>query len=173
MSKILKSLTEEIQCGVFGPLPAEVFESQTGVVDVFRHLRSGSKIEKVVIRLQGIQAPIGIVIITGGLGGLGGLCLVKAETIVDMGADHVVLVSRSGQVKDYEEQKCNESLMKLLELNNSSLVSVECYDMSDDASMELDLETVHQKNGCINKLIHASAHHQHLTIAMVLNKSFR
>ena len=44
---------------------------------------------------------IGVAIITGGLGGLG---LVTAETLLEVKAEHVVLVSRSGKVKDYEGQ---------------------------------------------------------------------
>ena len=44
-----------------------------------------------------MQDQIGTAAITGGLGGLR---LVVAETLVDMGADHVVLVLRSGRAKD-------------------------------------------------------------------------
>ena len=58
---------------------------------------SGSTIGKVVSRLQGVQDEIGTAAITGGLGGLR---LVTAETLVDMGADHVVLVLRSIRAED-------------------------------------------------------------------------
>ena len=57
----------------------------------------GSTIGEVIIRLQGVQDDIGTVVITDGLGGL---CLLKAETLVDMGTDHVVLVLQSGWAKD-------------------------------------------------------------------------
>lgn len=46
-----------------------------------------------------IDINIGISVITGGTGGIG---LITAETLLDLGAEHVVLVSRSGRVKDYQ-----------------------------------------------------------------------
>ena len=49
-----------------------------------------------------------------------------------MGADHAVLVSQSGRAKDYEGQNLQEGLTRLLDLNDGSLVSVECCDMSDE-----------------------------------------
>ena len=57
-----------------------------------------------------------------------------------MGADHAVLVSQSGRAKDYEGQNLQEGLMRLLDLNDGSLVSVECCDMSDEAAVESLLE---------------------------------
>ena len=38
-------------------------------------------------------------------GGLGRLDLVTAETLVELGATHVVLTSRSGKVKSYMRDK--------------------------------------------------------------------
>ena len=135
------------------PLPAEIYEFQSGLVDAFRRLRSGSTIGKVVIRVQGMQGDIGIAVITGGLGGLG---LVTAETLVDMGADHVVLVSRSGRAKDYEGQNLQDRLTGLLDLNDGGLVSVECCDMSDEAVVACLLDTIRERHGGINTIVHAS-----------------
>mmetsp|Transcript_17585 Transcript_17585/g.25663 ORF Transcript_17585/g.25663 Transcript_17585/m.25663 type:complete len:149 (+) Transcript_17585:224-670(+) len=73
-----------------------------------------------------------------------------------MGADHVVLVSRSGQAKDYEGQNLQERLTRLLDLNDGSLVSIECCDMSDEAAVESLLETIREKHGRINTLVHTS-----------------
>lgn len=56
-------------------------------MDAFRRLRSGYTVGKVVIRLHEMCDDISIAIITGGL------ALVTAQTFVNMGADHMVLVS--------------------------------------------------------------------------------
>ena len=53
-----------------------------------------------------MQDDIGTAIITGGLGGIG---LVMAETLV-MGADHVVLVLQSRQAKDCKGQNLQDRL---------------------------------------------------------------
>ena len=79
VSKMLTSLTEDIESGVVRSLPAKIYEFQSGLVDAFRRLKSGLTIGKVVIRLQGMQDDIGIAVIAGGLGGLG---LVTAETLL-------------------------------------------------------------------------------------------
>ena len=47
-----------------------------------------------------MQDNIGIAVITGGLGGPG---LVMAETLVDVGEDHVELVSRSTKARTYKK----------------------------------------------------------------------
>lgn len=82
VSDMLKLVTDEVDSGVVRPLPAEVFDFENGVVDALQRLRSGNTIGTVVISVQGIQ-DIGVAVITGGLGGLG---LVTAEALVNMGA---------------------------------------------------------------------------------------
>ena len=79
---MLKLVTDEVDSGVVRPLPAEVFDFENGVVDALQLLRSGKTIGTVVISVQGIQ-DICVAVITGGLGGLG---LVTAEALVNMGA---------------------------------------------------------------------------------------
>merc|ERR1711957_283389 len=99
------------------------------------------------------EPSIGISIITGGLGGLG---LVTAETLVELGATHVVLISRSGKVKNYEGQDLQKRLNRLLEVRDGTAVSVECCDMCDEDAVCTFLKKVHEKYGRINTLIHAS-----------------
>ena len=122
-------------------------------MNAFQRLRSGSTIGKVVVRLQGRREDIGVAVITGGLGGLG---LVTAETLVSMDAKHVVLVSRSGRAKDYKGQNLQERLARLLDLDGGGLVSVECCDVSEEAAVESLLQTIRHKHGHINTIIHAS-----------------
>ena len=74
-----------------------------------------------VIRLKR-EPNIGTALITGGLGGLG---LVTAELLFNIGAKHIVLVSRSGKAKYYDGQHLEERLSNLLQLGNGSCVSVE------------------------------------------------
>jgi len=60
--------------------------------------------------------------------GDGGLVMVTAETLVDMGTDHVVQASQGGRAKDYEGKNLQERLGRLFELKDGGLVSVECCD---------------------------------------------
>merc|ERR1712161_180032 len=99
------------------------------------------------------EPSIGVSIITGGLGGLG---LVTAETLVELGATHVVLISRSGKVKNYEGQDLQKRLNRLLEVRDGTAVSVECCDVCDEDAVCTFLKKVHEKYGRINTLIHAS-----------------
>ncbi|KAL7542765.1 hypothetical protein ACHAXR_013097 [Thalassiosira sp. AJA248-18] len=95
---------------------------------------------------------IGVAVITGGLGGLG---LVTAELLVDMGATHVVLVSRSGKVK-HAGQGLEERLSRLQQLHDGEVVSVECCDMSEEETVKSLLARVREKHGSINTIVHAS-----------------
>eukprot|EP00584_Thalassiosira_punctigera_P001363 CAMPEP_0172527556 /NCGR_PEP_ID=MMETSP1067-20121228/2201_1 /TAXON_ID=265564 ORGANISM="Thalassiosira punctigera, Strain Tpunct2005C2" /NCGR_SAMPLE_ID=MMETSP1067 /ASSEMBLY_ACC=CAM_ASM_000444 /LENGTH=3313 /DNA_ID=CAMNT_0013311309 /DNA_START=123 /DNA_END=10064 /DNA_ORIENTATION=- len=97
-------------------------------------------------------AKIGVTLITGGLGGLG---LVTAEALVEMGANHVVLASRSGAVK-HSSQGLEDRLEKLLGHDNGERVSIECCDMSKEDQVQSLLHRIRQKHRCINTIIHAS-----------------
>ena len=66
-----------------------------------------SKTQNVVMR---DNDRIGVALISGGPGGLG---LVTAEALLELGADHVILVSRSGKVKDYDGQMLEQRLDRL------------------------------------------------------------
>ena len=98
----------------------------------FKQLREGTNIGKVVIRLKS-EPNIGTALITGGLGGLG---LVTAELLFDIGAKHIVLVSRSGKAKNYDGQHLEDRLAKLLQLGNGACVSIECCDMSVEVEVK-------------------------------------
>merc|ERR1711966_344029 len=90
-----------------------------------------------------------------GTGGLGGLGLVTAELLCEIGAKHIVLVSRSGKAKRYDGQGLEERLTKLLEFDEGKCVSVECCDMSNEGEVQSLLGRVREKHGNINTVVHA------------------
>ena len=96
---------------------------------------------------------MGVVIITGGLGRLD---LATAETLVELGATHVVLTSRSGKVKIYEGQDLQKRLNISLKVRGGIVVSIEYCDICDEYAICSFLKKVREKYGRINSLIHAS-----------------
>ncbi|KAL9188495.1 LOW QUALITY PROTEIN: hypothetical protein ACHAXT_006873 [Thalassiosira profunda] len=145
-------LSEYFESGTFAPLPTEVFAFQGGLIDAFKRLRDGANIGKVVVQLQ-MEPNIGTALITGGLGGLG---LVTAELLLEMGAKHIVLVSRSGKAKSYDGQHLEERLSNLLELDGGDRVSIEKCDVSNEAAVHALLQRVREEHGGINTIVHAS-----------------
>jgi epothilone polyketide synthase D len=133
-------------------LKSEIFDFQGGLVDGFKRLRDGTNVGKVVIRLQS-EPNIGTAVITGGLGGLG---IMTAELLHEMGANHIVLVSRSGKAKKYAGQKLGERLENLLKLDAGKSVSIEKCDTSNENEVQSLLARVHKMHGNINTVIHAS-----------------
>ena len=150
---MLNELSHYLEAGKIQPLPYQVFDFQSGLVDAFKHLRDGSNIGKIVIQMKRIPSSLGTAIITGGLGGLG---LVTAELLSDLGAKHVVLVSRSGKAKNYSGQQLEEKLKHLRQLDDGNRVSVERCDMSNEEEVKVLLDRVRANHGCINTIIHAS-----------------
>ena len=67
-------------------------------------------------------------IITRGFGGLG---LVTVETLVELGATHAALTSRS-KVKNYEVRDLQKRLNRLLKVCGGTAVLVKCCDMCDE-----------------------------------------
>jgi len=84
----------------------------------------------------------GAYIITGGLGGLG---LLTAKVLVEVGVKHLVLLSRSGKVS-YEGQGLEEQLRWLLEDSGADVRVMRC-DVSDESSVVSMLESVRSMEG--------------------------
>ena len=74
----------------------------------------------------------------------------------EIGAKHIVLVSRSGKAKNYAGQDLEERVAKLLELDDGKCVSIECCDMSNEGEVQSLLDRVREKHGSINTIVHAS-----------------
>ncbi|GIV97567.1 MAG: polyketide synthase [Herpetosiphonaceae bacterium] len=98
--------------GMLKPLPTRVFELSE-VEDAFHYLRQGKHIGKVVVRLPENDSEVQIApsapairddatyLLTGGLGGLG---LTFADWLVERGARHIVLMSRSARAEESAQQ---------------------------------------------------------------------
>lgn len=92
-----------------------------------------------------------VVVITGGLGGLG---LVTAQELADLGARHLVLVSRSGVVK-YDGQGLGQRLEALQQLPGVNVVLEAC-DVSEEDQVMAMLERVRSSCGPITAVFHAA-----------------
>jgi acyl transferase domain-containing protein/NADPH:quinone reductase-like Zn-dependent oxidoreductase/acyl carrier protein len=92
------------------------------------------------------------IVITGGLGGLG---LLTAKTLVDLGASHIFLVSRSGRVA-YADQGLEEDLLWLLEGQRTTAVHVLQCDVSEEAAVVSMLQEVRSRAGRVDGVIHAA-----------------
>ena len=92
------------------------------------------------------------VVVTGDLGGLG---LLTAEVCAELGARNIVLVSRSGNPKQYDKQKLDGRLQKLLNLTTCT-VAVEKCDVADEAQVVDLLARVRRNHGEINAVVHSA-----------------
>jgi acyl transferase domain-containing protein/NAD(P)-dependent dehydrogenase (short-subunit alcohol dehydrogenase family)/acyl carrier protein len=103
--ELLRSVVDLVNRAELPPLPVTGY-SFDEISEAFGVLRRGANIGKVVVRLEAEQVspdrqtpteltvrPDRTYLVTGGLGGLG---VVTAEKLVDLGARHVVLLSRRG-----------------------------------------------------------------------------
>jgi NADPH:quinone reductase-like Zn-dependent oxidoreductase/acyl carrier protein len=106
--------------GVLHPLPYRTFEAEE-VVDAFRYMQQARHIGKIVVTYRnGIggatmaQPPArpslelpeeGTYLVTGGLGGFG---LRTAQWLVERGARHLVLISRSGPASEEARQALDQ-----------------------------------------------------------------
>ena len=62
--------------------------------------------------------------------------MITAELSIDIGAEHIVLVSRSGKVKDYKGQNLQTRLSDLLDQNERAAVYVECCDVFNEEAVQ-------------------------------------
>jgi myxalamid-type polyketide synthase MxaB len=93
LQAMLRELLAGFESGALKPLPLQAFSSHQ-VVDAFRYMAQAKHIGKVVVMHEtgGHVRPEAGYLITGGLGGLG---LTVACWLVERGARHLALVSRS------------------------------------------------------------------------------
>ncbi len=93
---LLAELMYSVAAGTVAPLPLRAFSTET-IVDAFRFMAQARHIGKVVLthhpeRSGPLVRADGSYLVTGGLGGLG---LEVAQWLVEAGAKHITLVSRS------------------------------------------------------------------------------
>jgi acyl transferase domain-containing protein/NADPH:quinone reductase-like Zn-dependent oxidoreductase/SAM-dependent methyltransferase/acyl carrier protein len=92
---VLRQVFEAVRAGEIRPLPTSLFRS-ADIVGAFRYMAQARHIGKVVLVREVRRQPVEIrgdasYLVTGGLGGLG---LVTARWLVEMGAGRVVLMAR-------------------------------------------------------------------------------
>ncbi|CDJ62038.1 Polyketide synthase, related [Eimeria necatrix] len=100
----LHRMTQRLESGALSPLPATVFDmtdQQDGGVAAFRFLQKAQHVGKVVLAIPSALSPkvhaatlAKSYIVTGGHGALG---LVVCKMLIEEGARHIALLSRSGE----------------------------------------------------------------------------
>ncbi|SPE21094.1 Polyketide synthase (fragment) [Burkholderiales bacterium] len=149
--------------GVLHPLPYRAFEAQD-VVDAFRYMQQARQIGKIVVTYAaGVPAPATAAraeqrrlevapdasfLITGGLSGFG---LRSAQWLVERGARHLVLISRSGPTS--EEVR---TAVAALERQGVSVLARAC-DVTDRAALGALLEEVAATLPPLRGVVHAAA----------------
>ena len=134
--------------GILHPLPYKTFEAEE-IVDAFRYMQQARHIGKIVVTYRnGISEVVQPVpaqqeslcfpeeasfLVTGGLGGFG---LRTARWLVEKGARHLVLISRSGPVSD-EAQDALEEFRE----GNVEVLAQAC-DVTDRAGLKLLLDKI-------------------------------
>ena len=121
-----------------------------------RRLRLSSEhlVRHHVSKREDLVAPLGVVVITGGLGGLG---LVTAEACLELGARVTVLVSRSGSVK-YAGQALDERLQQLMRRQQADgiVVQIEKCDVGVENDVSALLDRIRQTHGSVDSVVHAA-----------------
>jgi len=152
--EMLVELMEGVQTGMVEPLPQHVFPIEKAI-DAFRFMGQSKHIGKIVLSQEdGGRPPVssivrsdGTYLITGGLGGLG---LEVAKWLGKQGAEHLVLVGRSGATGDAAEA--------VRSLQDSGIeVMVAQADVSDPDQVAALLEDMDDTMPPLRGVIHAAA----------------
>jgi myxalamid-type polyketide synthase MxaB len=153
VQSMLRQLIQKFENGVLLPLPQTVFPL-IDAVSAFRYMQQAKHIGKIVIKFPdkiGTQERLslrsdGTYLITGGLGGLG---LLVAQWLVERGAKHLVLLSRSGL-----NPSASERLEKLEQAG--ACVKVVLADVSDSEQVARVLSEIEQSSPPLRGIIHAA-----------------
>ncbi|MFQ3618315.1 MAG: SDR family NAD(P)-dependent oxidoreductase, partial [Cyanobacteriota bacterium] len=96
---MLRQVMQQVQTGQLQPLPHTQFQRER-LIDAFRYMQQAQHIGKIVIEFAKptfTPRPDGVYVITGGLGGLG---LQVARSLVEWGATHLLLLGRTAPNPD-------------------------------------------------------------------------
>lgn len=142
--QIMKMVSE----GRLKPLPYHLFDIEE-IVSAFRFMEHAKHTGKIVIQVEKTR-PVaindkGTYLITGGTGGLG---LLTAKWLVDQGAGHLVLMSRSGKIS-------NESLLETIKKQGTEVVIARA-DVSRYEEMKEVIETIEQSMPSLKGVIHGA-----------------
>ncbi len=156
--EMMVSLADLFASKELRPLTHRVFESHE-VGAAFRSMQASEHIGKIVIRparsartdiaSKTFAAPAGLYIVVGGTSGLG---LATAHWLSRMGATHVALLSRRGQVE--------ESLAPLVtEMEeHGTQVIVRSLDVTDTAAVQALVDELSASHGPVRGVVHAAVH---------------
>lgn len=152
--QILRTVVEHIDAGVLDPVPVTAYTLDE-IEEAFGALSRGANIGKLIItfhddllapaRLAAIDADHTYVI----TGGLGGMAALTAHKLVDLGARHLVLVSRRGT--PVEEAK--ESLARLAERTEVSILRG---DVAEREDVRRIMDTIATSGHLVGGIIHAA-----------------
>jgi acyl carrier protein len=148
-------LVELFEEGSLQPLPRRVFPIKD-VVDAFQYMARRKNIGKVVLSLENAKTEArdeavqlrtdSTYLITGGLGGLG---LTVARWMVEKGARHLALLSRSGRSSDSDV--CLRSFGAA-----GANVKVMTADVSQEADVARVLDEIHESMPQLRGIVHAA-----------------
>jgi phthiocerol/phenolphthiocerol synthesis type-I polyketide synthase C len=161
-SRLFAEVMELFADGVLHPLPYHVFEAEN-IIDAFRFMQQAKHIGKIVVTyrngIQHVEKPAAAghdglqlsasasYLISGGLGGFG---LRTAQWLVEKGARHLVLVSRSGAATA-EARQGVERLRKM-----GATVLAKACDISDRSALADLLESIAITLPPLRGVVHAA-----------------
>ena len=140
-ANLFHEIMEKFAMGLYTKLPVEIFPAQN-IQGAFRHMAGAKHTGKIVLSFSNDQEleispptnekvsfrPDGTYLVTGGLGGFG---LKTAHWLVENGARHIVLVSRSGVAL---EEELAESLTRDMKAKGAKV-----YNERADITLEADV----------------------------------
>ncbi len=148
--------------GELHPLPYQVFEAEN-IVDAFRHMQQARQIGKIVVTYRNginhVRRPApdpqekltlsqdASYLVTGGLSGFG---LKTAQWLVEKGARHLILISRSGPASD----EAKAAILQL-EQQGVSVLATSC-DITDEQALRELLAEVAEKFPPLRGIVHAA-----------------
>lgn len=148
--------------GILHPLPYALFDAEN-IVDAFRHMQQARQIGKIVVTYDhGLshvhQVPAGkpvklslpadaTYLVTGGLKGFG---LRTAQWLAEKGAQHLILVSRSGPSSEESQQA-----IKLLQDKGVQVHAASC-DITDRQAMSALLAETSKTMPPLKGIVHAA-----------------
>ncbi len=162
--RLFQEMMQLFKDGTLFPLPYTRFDANQ-IVDAFRFMQQAKQIGKIVVSYEqevitktlktSVQqkqqlklSPDASYLVTGGLGGFG---LKTAQWLVSHGAEHLILISRSGPVSDEAKQALAEFHAKGI------TVMAEACDVSDRNALSALLTNAKQQMPSIKGLVHAAA----------------
>eukprot|EP01028_Stygiella_incarcerata_P005930 TRINITY_DN2444_c0_g1_i1.p1 TRINITY_DN2444_c0_g1~~TRINITY_DN2444_c0_g1_i1.p1 ORF type:complete len:4839 (-),score=1309.12 TRINITY_DN2444_c0_g1_i1:231-13373(-) len=158
LKKLMMIVADELARKAYYPINVTTFPAAK-LTDAFRYFSRAKHIGKIVVSYPGVNMDEnGTYIITGGTGGLG---ISFAEWMVEQGARHIVLLSRSGQIKQNE---VTMGMMKRLHQSAANVVVKKC-DVGDKTDLELVLNEIRRTLPPIRGILHAAGLLKDATIA--------